>query len=59
MSILVTGAAGYIGSHTCVELLQSGYEVVAVDNLVNASREALRRVERITGTTVPFYQMDA
>ena len=59
MSILVTGAAGYIGSHTCVELLQSGYEVVAVDNLVNASREALRRVERITGKTVPFYQMDA
>ena len=53
MSILVTGAAGYIGSHTCVELLQSGYEVVAVDNLVNASREALRRVERITGKTVP------
>ena len=59
MSILVTGAAGYIGSHTCVELLQSGYEVVAVDNLVNASREALRRVERITGKTVPFYQTDA
>ena len=59
MSILVTGAAGYIGSHTCGELLQSGYEVVAVDNLVNASREALRRVERITGITVPFYQTDA
>ena len=59
MSILVTGAAGYIGSHTCVELLQSGYEVVAVDNLVNASREALRRVERITGKTVLFYQTDA
>ena len=59
MSILVTGAAGSIGSHTCVELLQSGYEVVAVDNLVNASREALRRVERITWKTVPFYQTDA
>ncbi len=58
MSILVTGAAGYIGSHTCVELLESGYEIVAVDNLVNASREALRRVERITGKTVPFFQTD-
>ena len=45
MSILVTGGAGYIGSHTCVELLNAGYEVVVVDNLVNSSRESLKRVE--------------
>ena len=58
MSILVTGAAGYIGSHTCVELLEGGVDIVAVDNLANASREALRRVERITGKTIPFFQVD-
>ena len=44
MAILVTGGAGYIGSHTCVELLDAGYEVVVVDNLVNSSRESLKRV---------------
>ena len=49
MSILVTGGAGYIGSHTVVELQNAGYEVVVVDNLVNSSREALKRVEKITG----------
>ena len=49
MSILVTGGAGYIGSHTCVELLNAGYEVVVVDNLVNSSRESLKRDEEITG----------
>ena len=49
MSILVSGGAGYIGSHTCVELLQAGRQIVVADNLTNASREALRRVERITG----------
>lgn len=58
MSILVTGAAGYIGSHTCVELLEGGYDIVAVDNLVNSSRESLHRVERITGKTIPFFQTD-
>ena len=58
MSILVTGAAGYIGSHTCVELLEGGVDIVAVDNLVNASREALRRVERITGKPIPFFETD-
>ncbi len=49
MSILVTGGAGFIGSHTCVELLNAGYEVVVVDNLYNSSKEALKRVEEITG----------
>ena len=45
MSILVSGGAGYIGSHTCVELIQAGYDIVVADNLVNSSREAIRRVE--------------
>ena len=58
MSILVTGGAGYIGSHTCVELLNAGYDVVVADNLCNSSRESLLRVERITGKTVPFVEMD-
>ena len=58
MSILVAGGAGYIGSHTCVELLNAGYEVVVVDNLYNSCEEALKRVEKITGKTVTFYQVD-
>lgn len=58
MSILVTGGAGYIGSHTCVELLQAGYEVVVVDNLCNASEKAIKRIEAITGEKVRFYQVD-
>ncbi len=58
MSILVTGGAGYIGSHTCVELLNAGYEVVVVDNLYNASRESLKRVDEITGKTLTFYEAD-
>lgn len=57
-TILVTGAAGYIGSHTCVELLTAGYAVVAVDNLCNSSIEALKRVEKITGHVIPFYEAD-
>jgi UDP-glucose 4-epimerase len=57
-TILVTGASGYIGSHTCVELLASGYSVVALDNLSNSSQEALKRVEKIAGATIPFYEAD-
>ena len=59
MSILITGGAGYIGSHTCVEMLQAGFEVVVVDNLDNASCESLKRVETITGKQVKFYEEDA
>ena len=58
MKILVTGGAGYIGSHTCVELLKEGYEVVVVDNLYNASEKALERVQEITGKTLKFYEAD-
>lgn len=58
MSVLVTGGAGFIGSHTCVELLESGFDVVVCDNLSNASEEALKRVEKITGKTVKLYKTD-
>ena len=58
MAILVAGGAGYIGSHTCVELLNAGYEVVVVDNLANSSEKALKRVEEITGKSVKFYKVD-
>ena len=58
MKILTTGGAGYIGSHTCVELLQAGYEVAVVDNLSNSKEESLRRVERITGRPLSFYRVD-
>lgn len=57
-TILVTGASGYIGSHTCVELLQANYAVVALDNLCNSSKESLRRVEHITGCSIPFHEAD-
>ena len=58
MSVLVTGGAGYIGSHTCVEMLDAGYDVVVVDNLDNSSKESLNRVEKITGKKVKFYEND-
>ncbi|MDN7931021.1 UDP-glucose 4-epimerase GalE [Burkholderia metallica] len=57
-TILVTGGAGYIGSHTAVELLDNGYDVVIVDNLVNSKAESVRRIERITGKTPAFHQVD-
>lgn len=57
-TILVTGGAGYIGSHTCVELLNSGFEVIVVDNLSNSKIESIRRIEKITGQAIGFHQAD-
>ena len=58
MKVLVTGGAGYIGSHTCVELIEAGHEPVVIDNLVNSNPESLNRVKMITGKEVPFYEGD-
>ena len=58
MKVLVTGGAGYIGSHTCVELLEAGHEVVVLDNLSNSCETAVQRVEQITGKPLPFYRTD-
>ena len=58
MSILVTGGAGFIGSHTVVELMNAGYDVVIVDNLVNASEKSIERIEQIVGKKVKFYKVD-
>lgn len=58
MKILVTGGAGYIGSHACLELLKAGYEIVVVDNLSNSKEDALQRVEQLTGKGLQFYKVD-
>ena len=58
MNVLVTGGAGYIGSHTCVELLNEHHNVIVVDNLCNSKKESLKRVEQITNKTVKFYEID-
>ena len=57
-TILLAGGAGYIGSHTAVELLEAGYDVVVADNFANSSPEAIRRVEKITGKNVKLYELD-
>ncbi len=58
MNILVTGGAGYIGSHTCVELLKSGYDVIVVDNLSNSKLESLKRVQELAGKSLSFHKID-
>ncbi len=58
MKVLVTGGAGYIGTHTCVELLEAGFEVIVADNLCNSKETAIERVEKITGKNVKFYKVD-
>ena len=58
MNVLVTGGAGYIGSHTCLELLESGYGVVVVDNLCKSSPKSLDRVRELTGKEITFYEGD-
>ena len=58
MSILVTGGAGFIGSHTCVELLNAGYDTIILDNLCNSKSESINRVKEITGKDVKFYNCD-
>lgn len=58
MTILVTGGAGYIGSHTCIRLLEAGYQIAVIDNLCNSSIKAVQRVKELTGKDFPFYQED-
>ncbi len=58
MSVLVTGGAGYIGSHTCIEMINAGYDVVVVDNLDNSSAESLNRAQKIVGRKIKFYEND-
>ena len=58
MSVLVSGGAGYIGSHTCIELIQAGYDIVVADNLSNSCEEAIHRVEQITGKQIPFVRVE-
>ena len=58
MAILITGGCGYIGSHTCIEMLEAGYDIVVIDNYYNSKPEALRRVKEISGKDFPFYECD-
>lgn len=58
MAILVTGGAGFIGTHTIIELIQAGYDAVILDNFVNTSANAVKRVEEITGKKIPCYDGD-
>ena len=58
MAVLVTGGTGYIGSHTVVELLENGYDVVIVDNFINSKPEVLNRINKITGKSPRFYEVD-
>ena len=58
MNVLVTGGAGYIGSHTCLELLEDGYGVIVIDNLCNSNPESLKRVQALTGKSITFYEGD-
>ena len=58
MAILVTGGAGYIGSHTCVELLEAGKDIIVVDNFANSKPESIKRVCEITGKTIKLYEVD-
>lgn len=58
MSILITGGAGYIGSHTCVELIQAGYDVIVIDNFCNSNRDVIRRIETITDKKIQLYDLD-
>ena len=58
MKVLITGGAGYIGSHTCIELLDAGHEVVVIDNLVNSKEESLRRAQQISGRSFAFVRAD-
>ena len=58
MAILITGGCGYIGSHTCIELLDAGHDIVVLDNYYNSKPEALRRVKELSGKEFPFYECD-
>ena len=58
MNILVTGGAGYIGSHTCVALLEAGYTVIVADNLCNSKADTIDKIEQITGKKITFHQID-
>ena len=56
MSILITGGAGFIGSHTCVELLNAGYDIIILDNFVNSKPESLKRIKELSGKDFKFYE---